>query len=73
MEAELTKSLMEGLVQGHQEKSYPYVTLTPDHAGHHRNWQRPLSREYMEKIGRNEGQLGQSRDARMNHFARAYR
>ena len=41
MEAELTKSLMEGLVQGHQEKSYPYMTLTPDHAGHHRNWQRP--------------------------------
>ena len=40
MEAELTKSLMEGLVQGHQEKSYPYMTLTPDHAGHHRNWQR---------------------------------
>ena len=41
MEAELTKSLMEGLVQGHREKSYPYMTLTPDHAGHHRNWQRP--------------------------------
>ena len=41
MEVELTKSLMEGLVQGHQEKSYPYMTLTPDHAGHHRNWQRP--------------------------------
>jgi arylsulfatase A-like enzyme len=40
MEAELTKSLMEGLVQGHQEKSYPYMTLKPDHEGHHRNWQR---------------------------------
>ena len=49
MEAELTKSLMEGLVQGHQEKSYPYMTLTPDHAGHHRNWQRSYPANTWEK------------------------
>ncbi|MGB0808688.1 MAG: sulfatase family protein, partial [bacterium] len=49
MEAELTKSLMDGLVQGHQEKSYPYMTLTPDHAGHHRNWQRPYPANTWEK------------------------
>ena len=49
MEAELTKSLMKGLVQGHQEKSYPYMTLTPDHAGHHRNWQRPYPANTWEK------------------------
>ena len=49
MEAELTKTLMESLVQGHQEKSYPYMTLTPDHAGHHRNWQRPYPANTWEK------------------------
>jgi arylsulfatase A-like enzyme len=49
METELTKSLMEGLVHGHQEKSYPYITLTPEHAGHQRNWQRPYPANTWEK------------------------
>ena len=61
VEAELTKSLMEGLVQGHQEKSYPYMTLTPDHDGHHRNWQRPYPSntwDKFEEIKANWGKAG---------------
>jgi arylsulfatase A-like enzyme len=41
MDAELTKSLIDGLAQGHQEKSYPYMTLTPEHPSHQKNWRRP--------------------------------
>ncbi len=41
LDAALFRHLMQGLTDGHQEKSYPYMTLTPDHPGHQRNWDRP--------------------------------
>ncbi len=60
MEAELTKLLMEGLDQGHQEKSYPYMTLTPDHAGYHRNWQRSYPSNTWEKFEEMKARSGKA-------------
>ena len=41
MESHLHTAVLQGLVAGHLEKSYPYMTLTPDHPGHQRGWSRP--------------------------------
>jgi arylsulfatase A-like enzyme len=37
----LVSAMLPAMLWGHQDKRYPYVTMTPDHPAHKRGWQRP--------------------------------
>lgn len=41
LEQQLMTCLLGSLTDGHADKAYPYMTMTPDHPGHARGWQRP--------------------------------
>lgn len=41
LEAELFQQLLQAVTDGHRDKSYPYMTMTPEHPGHLRGWRRP--------------------------------
>ena len=41
LEQQLMTCLLGSLADGHADKAYPYMTMTPDHPGHARGWQRP--------------------------------
>jgi hypothetical protein len=30
--------VLQSIVDGHSEKTYPYMTMTPDHPGHQKGW-----------------------------------
>ena len=32
--------IIASVMDGHKDKTYPYMTMTPDHPGHRRGWQR---------------------------------
>ncbi len=36
----LTEWILRSVMFGHGDKAYPYMTMTPDHPGHARGWQR---------------------------------
>ena len=40
MDRELQAWIIASTLDGHKEKSYPYMTMTPDHPGHKRGWRR---------------------------------
>ncbi len=37
---QMMAKMMESVTEGHLDKSYPYMTMSPDHPGHYPNWQR---------------------------------
>lgn len=40
MDQHLTEWLVSSVMDGHRDKAFPYMTMTPDHPGHERDWQR---------------------------------
>lgn len=40
MDHRLTEWIVVSTMEGHGEKAYPYMTMTPDHPGHQRGWRR---------------------------------
>ncbi|WP_226781578.1 sulfatase family protein [Oceaniglobus trochenteri] len=40
LDRKLTAWLIASAMDGHKDKSYPYMTMTPDHPGHGRGWKR---------------------------------
>jgi len=40
MDRRLQAWLIASIQDGHKDKTYPYMTMTPDHPGHRRGWQR---------------------------------
>jgi len=40
LDQHLSTWLNNSIMDGHSDKAYPYMTMTPDHPGHNRGWQR---------------------------------
>lgn len=40
LDRQLSTWLIHSVIDGHGDKAYPYMTMTPDHPGHRRGWQR---------------------------------
>jgi len=40
MDCRLQDWVLASVIDGHGDKAYPYMTMTPDHPGHQRGWQR---------------------------------
>jgi len=40
MDHRLTEWIVTSTMDGNGEKAYPYMTMTPEHPGHQRGWQR---------------------------------
>jgi len=40
LDRQLSTWLIHSVMDGHADKEYPYMTMTPDHPGHLRGWQR---------------------------------
>jgi len=40
LDRQLSTWLINSVMDGHADKEYPYMTMTPDHPGHRRGWQR---------------------------------
>ena len=38
LEKTLMTEVLQSIVDGHSEKTYPYMTMTPDHPGHQKGW-----------------------------------
>ena len=41
LEEILMFEVLQSVIDGHSEKTYPYMTMTPDHPGHQPGWIRP--------------------------------
>ncbi len=41
LDALLAAEVLKASRAAHEDKRYPYLTMTPDHPGHRRGWQRP--------------------------------
>ena len=41
LDALLASEVMKATRAAHEDKRYPYLTMTPDHPGHRRGWERP--------------------------------
>lgn len=41
LDTALAQEILRATAAGHQDKRYPYLTMTPNHPGHERHWQRP--------------------------------
>jgi hypothetical protein len=41
LEQRLMSEVLQSVIDGHSEKTYPYMTMTSDHPGHQPGWIRP--------------------------------
>ncbi|MGI9394333.1 MAG: sulfatase family protein, partial [Boseongicola sp.] len=53
MDSQLQDWVLASVIDGHGDKAYPYMTMTPDHPGHRRGWQRSYpTNSWEEKLPR---------------------
>ena len=41
LDRQMMAKMLQSVTEGHLDKSYPYMTMSPEHPGHYPNWKRP--------------------------------